>query len=218
MALAYVTDGEPNVHELVAFGLRDAGYEGAKLADGASLLVAVRQRRLNTVILGWMMPLLDGLAAYHILRKSPKGGHLPILTLTAKGEEFDRILELEIGADNCIVKPFNMKKLTARIYAMLHCSKRTARGVEKEVLTGGGLTVNTICHTATENSGLRELMVKESDLLVILIKHQGQAMMCDALLNKVWGVEYYGDIRTVDVRVRYLRQRVEGDLRSPRLV
>ena len=218
MALVYIADDEPNIRKLVAFGLRDAGYESAEFADGTSLLAAVRQKRPDAVILDWMVPPPDGLAVCRILRESPEGKHLPILMLTAKGEEFDRVLGLEIGADDYVVKPFSMKELAARVRAVLRRSERAAQDVEEEVLTGGGLTVDIARHTVTKNGELRELTAKEFDLLVMLMKHRGRVMTRDALLDKVWGVEYYGDTRTVDVHVRYLRQKIEEDPESPRLV
>ncbi len=218
MALVYIADDEPNIRKLVAFGLKDAGYETAEFADGTTLLAAVRQKRPDAVILDWMMPPPDGLAVCRILRESPEGKNLPILMLTARSEEFDRVLGLEIGADDYIVKPFSVKELTARVRAVLRRSERGAQGLEAEVLKGGDLSVDIARHTVSKNGELRELTAKEFDLLVMLMKHRGRVMTRDALLDKVWGVEYYGDTRTVDVHVRYLRQKIEEDPEAPCLV
>ena len=111
-----------------------------------------------------------------------------------------------------------MKELAARVRAVLRRSERAAQDMEEEVLTGGGLTVDIARHTVTKSGEPRELTAKEFDLLVMLMKHRGRVMTRDALLDKVWGVEYYGDTRTVDVHVRYLRQKIEEDPESPRLV
>lgn len=218
MALIYVADDEPNIRKLVAFGLKDAGYECAEFADGTSLLAAVRQRKPDAVILDWMMPPPDGLAVCRILRESPEGRHLPILMLTARSEEFDRVLGLEIGADDYVVKPFSVKELCARVRAVLRRASRSAEDMAEQVLTGGGLKVDIARHTVTKNEEPRELTAKEFDLLVMLMRHRGKVLTRDALLDKVWGVEYYGDTRTVDVHVRYLRQKIEDDSESPHLV
>ena len=137
MALVYIADDEPNIRKLVAFGLRDAGYESAEFADGTSLLAAVRQKRPDAVILDWMMPPPDGLAVCRILRESPEGKHLPILMLTAKGEEFDRVLGLEIGADDYVVKPFSMKELAARVRAVPRRAGCRGRGTYRRRTDSG---------------------------------------------------------------------------------
>lgn len=213
MALVYIADDEPNIRKLVAFGLKDSGYEPAEFADGNALLQAVKQRRPDAIILDWMMPPPDGLAVCRMLREEERTRDIPVLMLTARGEEFDRVLGLEIGADDYIVKPFSVKELCARVRAVL---RRTERGgQEKKKIEFGNLSADVAGHTVLKNGKPLELTAKEFDLLVMLMKNSGRVMTRDALLDKVWGVEYFGDTRTVDVHIRYLRQKVEDDPDKP---
>ena len=216
MALVYIADDEPNIRKLVAFGLKDSGYEPAEFADGNALLQAVKQRRPDAIILDWMMPPPDGLAVCRTLRSDADTRDIPILMLTARGEEIDKVLGLELGADDYIVKPFGIKELCARVRAVL---RRTARSQEPEQkLEAGTLQVDIARHTVTKNGTKIELTAKEFDLLAMLMKNRGKVLTRDSLLDKVWGVEYFGDTRTVDVHVRYLRQKVEDDPDHPVLI
>lgn len=219
MALVYIADDELNIRKLVAFGLKDAGYESVEFADGASLLSAVRQKKPDAIVLDWMMPPPDGLAVCRMLRENPEWKHIPVLMLTARGEEIDRVLGLEIGADDYIVKPFSVKELCARVRAVLRRAGRSSADEEAEQrLDSGALSVDIARHTVTKRGERRELTAKEFDLLVMLMKNREKVLTRDTLLDKVWGVEYYGDTRTVDVHIRYLRQKIEDDPETPRLI
>ena len=166
--------------------------------------------------LTWMMPPPDGLAVCRTLRSDADTRDIPILMLTARGEEIDKVLGLELGADDYIVKPFGIKELCARVRAVL---RRTARSQEPEQkLEAGTLQVDIARHTVTKNGTKIELTAKEFDLLAMLMKNRGKVLTRDSLLDKVWGVEYFGDTRTVDVHVRYLRQKVEDDPDHPVLI
>lgn len=214
MALVYVADDELNIRRLVAFGLKDSGFDTAEFPDGTQLLNAVKQRVPDAIILDWMMPQPDGLAVCRMLREKEETRTIPVLMLTARGEEIDRVLGLEIGADDYIVKPFSVKELCARVKAVL---RRTSRqeDTKEQILSIGDLSVDIGRHTVTKNGKLVELTAKEFDLLVMLMKNNGKVLTRDTLLDKVWGVEYYGDTRTVDVHVRYLRQKVEDNSEEP---
>lgn len=214
MALIYIADDELNIRRLVAFALKDSGFETAEFPDGAQLLRAVNQRVPDAVVLDWMMPQPDGLAVCRTLRESPSTRSVPILMLTARGEEIDRVLGLEIGADDYIVKPFSVKELCARVKAVLRRSRRQ-EAEEEKVLTSGNLAVDISRHMVKKDGVPVELTAKEFDLLVMLMKNRGKVLTRDTLLDKVWGVEYYGDTRTVDVHVRYLRQKVENNPEVP---
>lgn len=218
MPLVYITDDEPNIRKLVAFGLKDAGYESAEFGDGESLLAAVRQKKPDAIILDWMMPPPDGLAVCRILRGEEETRDIPVLMLTARGEEIDRVLGLELGADDYIVKPFSVKELCARVRAVLRRTEKIIPKEKEDRLEFGGLSVDIQRHVVMKNSTIVELTAKEFDLLTALMKNRGRVLTRDALLDKVWGVEYFGDTRTVDVHVRYLRQKVEDDPESPRLI
>ena len=213
MPLVYIADDEPNIRRLVAFGLKDSGFESAEFADGETLLAGIKARKPDVIILDWMMPPPDGLAVCRTLRSDADTRDIPILMLTARGEEIDKVLGLELGADDYIVKPFGIKELCARVRAVL---RRTARSQEPEQkLEAGTLQVDIARHTVTKNGTKIELTAKEFDLLAMLLKNRGKVLTRDSLLDKVWGVEYFGDTRTVDVHVRYLRQKVEDDPDHP---
>lgn len=214
MALVYIADDELNIRRLVAFGLKESGFDTAEFPDGAQLMNAVKKRVPDAVVLDWMMPQPDGLAVCRMLRENAATRSVPILMLTARGEEIDRVLGLEIGADDYIVKPFSIKELCARVKAVL---RRTARqdGGETPVLSAGNLSVDIGRHTVTKAGKAVELTAKEFDLLVMLMRNNGKVLTRDTLLDKVWGVEYFGDTRTVDVHVRYLRQKIEDNSEEP---
>lgn len=214
MALIYIADDELNIRKLVALGLKDSGFETAEFPNGTQLLNAVKQHSPDAIILDWMMPQPDGLAVCRMLRENEATRAIPVLMLTARGEEIDRVLGLEMGADDYIVKPFSIKELCARVRAVL---RRTGRQEEKvdQILVRGALSVDITRHTVTKTGSLIELTAKEFDLLVILMKNSGKVLTRDTLLDKVWGVEYFGDTRTVDVHVRYLRQKIEDNPDEP---
>lgn len=216
MPMIYIADDEENIRTIVSIGLQDGGFETACFPDGASLLKAVRRHRPDAVILDWMMPQPDGIAVCRALRENGETHSIPILMLTVRGEEMDRVLGLEIGADDYIVKPFSVKELCARVKAVLRRSGRTESGAE--VLKSGSLKMDLSRHLVTRGGQPVELTAKEFDLLSVLMKNAGHVLTRDTLLDRVWGVEYYGDTRTVDVHVRYLRQKIERDPDNPVLI
>lgn len=214
MALVYIADDELNIRRVVAFALKDSGFDTAEFPDGSQLLNAVQQRVPDAIVLDWMMPQPDGLAVCRMLRENPAARGVPILMLTARGEEIDRVLGLEIGADDYIVKPFSVKELCARVRAVLRRAKRQDE-TEVKNLEIGDLSVDISRHNVKKAGKVLELTAKEFDLLVMLMKNSGKVLTRDTLLDKVWGVEYFGDTRTVDVHVRYLRQKVEDNSEEP---
>lgn len=214
MALIYIADDELNIRKLVSFGLKDSGFETAEFPDGTQLLNAVKKRIPDVVILDWMMPQPDGLAVCRMLREKEETRAVPVIMLTARGEEIDRVLGLEIGADDYVVKPFSVKELCARVKAVLRRAVRQ-EGIKEQTVSIGTLTVDIERHTVKKDGKPVELTAKEFDLLVMLMKNNGKVLTRDTLLDKVWGVEYYGDTRTVDVHVRYLRQKIEDNSEEP---
>jgi two-component system alkaline phosphatase synthesis response regulator PhoP len=217
MPLVYIADDEPNIRKLAALALKDAGFDTQEFADGASLLTAVRHMLPDAIVLDWMMPPPDGLAVCKKLRGEEGTRPVPILMLTARSEEVDRVLGLELGADDYIVKPFSVKELCARVRAVIR-RREYLFPQEDEVLHGGLLCVDVARRRVTKRDVPVELTLKEFDLLVMLMRNRGRVLTRDTLLDKVWGVEYYGDARTVDVHVRYLRQKIEDEPEKPRLV
>lgn len=218
MALVYVTDDEPNICKLVAFGLKDEGFETATFTDGNSLLEAIQKRRPDAIILDWMMPPPDGLTICRSLRSADETKYIPILLLTARGAEVDKVLGLEMGADDYIVKPFGVKEVCARVRAVLRRTENHVHASQEEIIKGGDITVDIVSHTVTKGEQQIELTAKEFDLLVVLMRNAGRVLTRDTLLDRVWGVEYFGDTRTVDVHVRYLRQKIENNSDTPQLL
>ena len=218
MALVYVTDDEPNICKLVAFGLKDEGFETATFTDGNSLLEAIQKRKPDAIILDWMMPPPDGLNICRSLRSEEDTKYIPILLLTARGAEVDKVLGLEMGADDYIVKPFGVKEVCARVRAVLRRTENQVAPQQEEKIKGGDITVDIVSHTVTKGDKSIELTAKEFDLLVMLMRNSGRVLTRDTLLDRVWGVEYFGDTRTVDVHVRYLRQKIEDNPDTPQLL
>ena len=218
MALVYVTDDEPNICKLVAFGLKDEGFETATFTDGNSLLEAIQKRKPDAIILDWMMPPPDGLTICRSLRREEDTKYIPILLLTARGAEVDKVLGLEMGADDYIVKPFGVKEVCARVRAVLRRTENQVAPQQEEKIKGGDITVDIVSHTVTKGDKSIELTAKEFDLLVMLMRNSGRVLTRDTLLDRVWGVEYFGDTRTVDVHVRYLRQKIEDNPDTPQLL
>lgn len=217
MALVYITDDEPNICKLVAFGLKDEGFEIAVFTDGTALLHAIEKRRPDALILDWMMPPPDGLTICRTLRSKAETKCIPILLLTARGAEVDKVLGLELGADDYIVKPFSVKEVCARVRAVLRRTEYHPATSEDRI-TAGGITVDVVSHTVTKAGAPIELTAKEFDLLLVLMRNAGRVLTRNTLLDRVWGVEYFGDTRTVDVHMRYLRQKIEDNPDSPQLL
>lgn len=217
MALIYIADDEANIRTIVSIGLKDSGFETREFADGTTLLEAVNKKKPDAIILDWMMPQPDGLTVCRMLRENGETHYIPVLMLTARGEELDRVLGLEIGADDYIVKPFSVKELCARVKAVLRRTSERPKP-EEQVLLCKALKVDVNRHQVSRGGKPVELTAKEFDLLVMLMRNRGKVLTRDTLLDKVWGVEYFGDTRTVDVHVRYLRQKIEQDPDSPKMI
>lgn len=217
MPLVYIVDDEANIRQLAAVAIQDYGMETETFSNGKDFMLAVQQQMPDAVILDWMMPDPDGLAILQMLRRDPKTRALPIIMLTAKGEEMDRVLGLELGADDYISKPFGVRELAARVRAQLR-RKTLSESVESEVITAGPISLDAVRRKVTKRGETIELTQREFDLLHILIENRGQVFTRDVLLDRVWKMNYYGDTRTVDVHVRYLRLKLEDEPNNPRYI
>ena len=217
MALIYIVDDEPHIRRLAAIGLKEAGFETAEFSDGTVLLHAVNQRNPDAILLDWMMPGQDGLSVLRTLRENPATRPIPILMMTARADEVDRVLGLELGADDYITKPFSVKELAARVKAVIRRREYLAVP-EDQVLSSGGLTLDHARHKVSKNGKTIELTQREFELLYTLMKSPGRVFTREMLLDSVWKVDFYGDTRTVDVHVRYLRQKLEDEPDSPKLI
>lgn len=204
-----LVDDEPTLLETLAFNLRSSGYEVVTAADGAAALEAARREQPDLVILDLMLPELDGLTVCRSLRQV---SDTPIMVLTARTGELDKIVGLESGADDYMTKPFSLGELQARIRALL---RRAAPRKGGDDIRSGDLSLNLVSRRAF--LGNRELIFspKEFSLLAELMRHQGAVLSRDLLLTRVWGYDFYGDTRTVDVHVRWLREKIEADPSRP---
>lgn len=214
MAKILIVEDDRNLLDTLTYNLRKEGYNVVAAVDGAEALDVARREKPDLIILDIMLPKLSGFEVCRILRKEIA---TPILMLTAKDEEVDKIVGLEIGADDYMIKPFSMRELLARLGAMLRRAEMAAQpaGGEK-VLRIDDLEINIARHRAFLAGTALELSPKEFDLLAFLAKNKGFVFSREQLLDKVWGYDYAGDTRTVDVHIRWLRQKIEGDPAKPK--
>ena len=199
-----VVDDDTNICELLRLYLTKEGYQVTTANDGEEGLEKFNQLKPDMVLLDVMMPRMDGL---EVCRRIRKLGNTPVMMLTAKGETFDKVLGLELGADDYMVKPFDTKEVVARIKAVL---RRTEKPVEEKVLRLGELSVNPTRHVVQVSGETVNLTLKEFELLCLLLDNPGVVFTRDQLLNQIWGYSFDGESRTVDVHVRHLRQKL-GD-------
>ncbi|NPV53095.1 MAG: response regulator transcription factor [Firmicutes bacterium] len=215
-ARVLIVDDEPSIVELVKFNLEKEGFTCTGTYDGESALEAVRRDKPDLVILDVMLPKKDGFEICKILRQETK---IPIIMLTAKDTEVDKILGLELGADDYITKPFSPRELVARVRAILRrLGKGTGDSGYGGYLQVGDLVLDEARHEASVGGRKLDLTPKEFELLRLLMSNRGRVMTRDFLLETLWGYEYYGDTRTVDVHIRRLRQKLGDDPATPRYI
>ena len=217
MALVYIVDDEPHIRRLAAIGLKDAGFETAEFSDGSVMLHALNQTQPDAVLLDWMMPGQDGMSVLRAIRENPATRPVPVIMMTARSDEVDRVLGLELGADDYVTKPFSVKELAARTRAVIRRQEYLSAPKE-EVLSACGLTVDYARRRVTKNGQPVELTQREFELLYTLMKNPGRVFTREMLLDTVWKVDFYGDTRTVDVHVRYLRQKIEDEPDNPKRI
>ncbi len=204
-----LVDDDPNIRQLVNLYLAKEGFEVEMAERGDEALKKVLASPPNLMLLDVMLPGMDG---WQVLRETRKSSNVPIIMLTAKDETFDKVLGLELGADDYIAKPFDMKELVARIKAVVR-RYQTPEPVEgNKALTFPGLTVNISQYTVNYMGRELEMPPKELELLNFLASHPNQVFTREQLLEQVWGYDYFGDSRTVDVHVKRLREKLnEGE-------
>ena len=201
-----VVEDNADIAQLIRHYLEGAGHTVDHLADGTDALPRVRAMHPHLIILDLMLPGMDGTLVCQALRQDAATAAIPIIMLTARGEEADRVRGLELGADDYVVKPFSPKELVARVAALLRRVDRP-RSVER-VLHHGPLTIDLERHIVTADGQEVRLTAKEFLLLQYLIEHRGRVLSRDLLLTDVWGYQYTGGTRTVDVHVRRLREKI----------
>jgi DNA-binding response OmpR family regulator len=204
-----LVDDEPSLRETLAYNLRNAGYMVTTAADGSTALEQARAEPPDLVLLDLMLPEIDGLTVCRSLRQL---SDVPILILTARTGELDKIVGLESGADDYLTKPFSLGELQARIRALL---RRAGTARHADEISSGNLRLNLVSRRAFLDDQELVLSPKEFSLLAELMRHQGAVLSRDLLLTRVWGYDFYGDGRTVDVHVRWLREKIEQEPAHP---
>lgn len=205
-----IVEDEEAIRDLVAFHLEAAGFQVRQASDGVDGLRLALEEPPDLLLLDLMLPGLDGVALLRALRRESR---VPVIMLTARTEEADRVRGLELGADDYVGKPFSPRELVARVKAVL---RRTDPPGER--LAAGGVEIDLSAHRCFVDGVERELTLTEFGILRTLMERPGQVLTRELLLEKVWGFDYYGDARTVDVHVRHLREKVEAEPSRPRLI
>lgn len=203
--MIYLVEDDNNIRELVAYTLNSAGMEAMGFASPSAFWKQMQSALPQLVLLDIMLPDEDGLSILKKLRENPRTKHLPIMMLTAKGSEYDKVIGLDAGADDYVAKPFGMMELLARIRALL---RRTNMTQTKTSFQIGALYVNIDKHIVKVQGESISLTFKEFEILCLLLKNRGIVMTRDQILNIIWGYAFDGENRTVDVHVRTLRQKL----------
>jgi two-component system alkaline phosphatase synthesis response regulator PhoP/two-component system response regulator ResD len=201
-----LVDDEPNIIELAAMYLEQEGYQVISAGDGEAALDRITRERPALVVLDLMLPKIDG---WQVCRKVRANSDLPIIMLTARDDDVDKIVGLEIGADDYMTKPFNPRELVARVRAILRRTE-TRRPAETGARRIGNLSIDPARRTVLVAGRTVDLRAKEFDLLLTFADHEGIVLTREKLLDMVWGFDYYGETRTVDVHVAHLRNKLDG--------
>jgi len=210
----FLVEDEAHIQQLIQYNLEASGFLVSAFDSGEALLRQCASIIPDLFVLDLMLPGIDGLEICRRIRNDARMRLIPIIMLTARSEEFDRVLGLELGADDYITKPFSVRELVARVKALF---RRTdaVQPPEGGIMRIGDLMLDPVRHEVQKRDTRIELTLKEFELLRILMQNQGKVLTRDLLLEKVWGFDYFGETRTVDVHIRYLRQKVEDDDANP---
>ncbi|HHV07216.1 MAG TPA: response regulator transcription factor [Firmicutes bacterium] len=206
-----VVDDEPTIVEFVRINLEKAGFEVLEAGDGETALKLAASEQPNLVVLDIMLPGKDGFEVCRELRRTTS---VPIIMLTARDDDIDKILGLELGADDYLTKPFNPRELVARIRAILRRVDR-ANKIDTEVIAQGRIQLDLDRHQVTAGGKSVDLTPKEFELLELLMKNPGRVFSREMLLERLWGYDFFGDSKTIDVHIRRLREKVEEEPSSP---
>ncbi len=218
-----IVEDEPSLQETLAYNLEKQGYTVEAVGDGRIALETARRLRPDLILLDIMLPGLDGVEVCKTLRR--ESFQVPIIMLTARDDEIDRVVGLEVGADDYLTKPFSMRELIARVKAQLRRTQVIREELEKiktdvptakqDILTLENMTINITRREVMLNNTPLPLKPQEYDLLLFFAEHKGHMLSREFVLERVWGWDYVGDSRTVDVHVRWLRQKIETDPANP---
>ena len=203
--MIYLLEDDDSIRELVIYTLNSQGMEARGFAQPSAFWEAMGEQTPSLALLDVMLPGEDGVAILKKLKASDKTRGIPVIMATAKGAEFDKIVSLDLGADDYLVKPFGMMEMVARVKAVL---RRAAPKTDPQILSLGGLTMHTGEHIVTANGVRVTLTLKEYEMLKLFLSHPGLVFTRDQLLSEIWGMDYDGETRTVDVHIRTLRQKL----------
>lgn len=212
-----VLDDEVHILELISYNLGNAGYKVIKAETGEKALELLNHHEIDLAILDIMLPGIDGIEVLRFIRSHGKYKKLPVILLTAKSDEISKVVGLEVGADDYIAKPFGVLELLARVKALLRRTKGmlSTDNEEDEKIVIDSITINKTRRLVKMNDKEIELSLKEFDLLYLLAANRGIVFSRDTLLEKIWGYDYSGETRTVDVHIRNLRKKIEEDDNNP---
>lgn len=216
-----IVDDERSIRDILVYNLKKEGYNTLEAGDGVEAVEMAIEKKPDLILLDVMLPKMDGLTA---CKKIKSALNVPILILSAKDEELDKIIGLELGADDYITKPFSVRELMARVKANLRrgespsTSQNETTDKEQQKITIGELVIDLDRFEARVRGKRVDLTVREFEVLKYLAQQPGQIVSRELLLEKVWGYEYFGDIRTVDVIIRRIREKIERDTTSPRIL
>lgn len=210
-----VVDDEEHILELIMYNLVNLNYEVLTADNGIDAVNIAKTEKPNLILLDLMIPGKDGYDVCKEIRRNNETKNISIIMLTAKGEELDKILGLELGADDYITKPFSIRELLARIKAVLRRSAMTS-DENDEIFKTDTLSIDFKSREVLVKDKKIDLTLKEFELLEILVRNKGKILTRETLLDKVWGYEYIGETRTVDVHIRYLRKKIETDDKNPK--
>ena len=209
--MIYCVEDDAGIRELVVYTLRNTGFEAEGCPDGAALTAALRKQTPQLILLDIMLPGEDGITILRRLRAAPDTADIPVILLTAKTTEYDKVVGLDTGADDYIAKPFGMMELVARIRAVLRRTEARAESDGPHPLVAGGICVDERAHTVFADGQEVQLTLKEYQLLTLLMKNRGAVLTRDVLLENIWGYGSENETRTVDVHIRTLRQKLGAD-------
>ena len=204
MTMIYCVEDDKSIREIEMYTLQSTGFETKGFEDGHSFFEELKEKKPDLILLDVMLPDEDGISIMTMLKKNPDTNDIPVIIASAKGEEYDKIKGLDTGADDYLAKPFGMMEMISRIKAVL---RRSIHAVSSN-LTSGNIEMDLNSHIVKVNGEQVDLTLKEYELLKLFISHPGIVYSREALLNKIWEVEYYGETRTVDVHIRTLRSKL----------
>lgn len=204
--MIWCVEDDASIRDIEVYALQSTGYEARGFEDGTSFLKEVKNQKPELVVLDVMLPGIDGITLLQKLKEDPETREIPVVMATAKGAEYDKIQGLDLGADYYLTKPFGVMEFVSCVKAVLRrCQPRQV----EHLLKNGGLIVNIDEHTVTIDGERITLTYKEFELLRLFLSHPGMAFTRDQLFNEVWGMDYCGDTRTVDMHIRTLRQKLK---------